>query len=75
MLEQRSFDLGAVDVLPAANYDVLQPVDDAHTTIVVLSREVTGVEPAVLTDRYKPLELRRMNDAPTVGDISRHDRP
>ena len=47
VLVERGFDLGRVDVLAAADDDVLQPVDDVEVAVGVEAAEVAGVEPAV----------------------------
>ena len=42
MLVERGLDLGGVDVLAAADDDVLQPVDDVEVALVVEAAEVAG---------------------------------
>ena len=42
VLVQRGLDLGRVDVLSAADDDVLQPIDDVEVALVVEPAEVTG---------------------------------
>ena len=47
VLEDRRLDLGAVDVLAAAQHHVLDPVDDVDEAVLVDAARVAGVEPAV----------------------------
>ncbi len=58
VLVQRGFDLGGVDVLAAADDDVLQAVDDVEVAVGVETAEVAGVEPAV-GERLGRLVARR----------------
>ena len=65
MLVERSFDLGGVHVLAAANDDVLEPVDDVEVAIVVEAAEVAGVEPAV---------GERLGGLPFTAEVAANDR-
>src|ERR671928_110779 len=41
-------DLGGVDVEPAGDHQLLDPVDDGHEAVVVDDHDVAGAQPAVL---------------------------
>ena len=45
VLEERGLDLDGVDVLAAADDDVLRAVDDVDVALVVDARDVPGVQP------------------------------
>ena len=47
MLEEHLFDLARVDVVAAADHEVLAAVDDEEKAVLIDVSEVSGVEPAV----------------------------
>ncbi|MNL58138.1 hypothetical protein D3C87_1817510 [compost metagenome] len=50
MGEEKLFQLTRVNVLAAANDHVLVTPGDAHITLVIHARQITGVHPACLID-------------------------
>ena len=80
VLVERSLDLGGVDVLAAADDDVLQPVDHVQVAVVVEPAEIAGVEPAVgeglgglLRQVEVPADDRRALQ-PDLADLARRQR-
>ena len=88
VLEEGGLDLDGVDVLAAADDDVLGAVDDVDEAVVVDAGDVAGVEPAVredvgglfgavpvAADDLRPLDPQLAGDVGPDGQVGRRLRP
>lgn len=71
MGQQRAFDDGGVDVVPAADDEVLGPAGEVDEAVRVDAGEVAGVQPAVseLAEAVEDVALRG-----AVDDVAGKDR-
>ena len=73
VLVEGGLDLGGVDVLTAADDDVLQPVDDVEEAFVIEPAEVAGEEPAVAEGSGRGLgvvEVAPHDSGPSQPDLA-----